>query len=1216
MLLYALLGILFLVPIPTFATTFYTATTGSDSLNDCTEAQDINTPKRTITAGIGCITAAGGTGHTLYIRGGTYNETIQPGDFHIPSGTDWNNVITISGYGNETVSIPAINMQGNLDGSTPQYIVFANMSITRGVGLVGTVHHLRFSNMDISSATVTDPGSFSGMSIGGFSHDHEILNSRIHDCPVAHFDPPCSPCSYGNYGVYNSGYNVLFDGNHIYNNAGYGIHQHWSGHDTVSNNIYRNNHFYGNGYSDGQRSLNDSLSAIILDSGSGNQFYNNLVYNNRNGIIASKYDNIQIYNNTVYNNNLNPSGGDTSNTNIGINIAEPVTNSFVQNNIVFGNRVDFSVTNVPSNLTMDHNCPANSTIRNGNCSTNPLFEDAGNANFKLLPGSPMIDAGTPIGVVPKDIDGADRGQGSGYDMGAYEFNAGGPPPNPTPTGNPIYVRKTAGSPSNSCAQAEDPAHAKQTIADACQCMTTPGKVMFIEGNGNVYQEEIDTQTCLLTGGNGPSYANATRIEGYGTPYPTIQSPVSNNDITLYIRTANDKFLIFKNLVIDAASRAGNALIITTPAHHIRFEGVEIKGASPNANVFMYGANNVDMVSTTITTGGGNGLELAGPMDSFLCAMCTIKSHGGKGIHVFPGVKTNISFMQTEIHSNVIDGIDTLDTTNLVVQNSIIRSNGGKGIRLQSTDVAAKLFNNTIYANSGNGVQCDSGATAQMTNVLSYANGTNLVDNCSLSQTTNLTGTLDPMFVAAPTDLRLANGSIGIDQGTNLPAITTDFAGLARRQGQQDIGAHERAQGTPPVPPGPGVLRVSTTNPRYMENPSGEIVYLTGAYSWNFASTMPDAELTEYLAYVVAHGYNLLRVPSQDYTGEAQSTDYFDILASRIGQAAAAGLYVQVSIFPFTDAPFNSQVFNEAYARDLVEAVGSYPNVIYEIGNELDTQSLDGGTVGAFAASMVTAINNEQSIQGFTPRRMVGISDFKADNTFNTNAATVSFLLGSQADFVGIGFSQRTFQPCWVNPDYAGVKVSIPDTDHISPYQCDHKWAWRIFLTGGNPILLDGNAFTANFSVPDNPADTFGANATYDARSRMGDTRSFAIRMRLDMVVPHPELSTTGYALAWPGNQYLVYQPGTGSFNVTLTAGDYTVEWFNPVEHTTTTTTLTASGGAQSFSTPLNAGHDAVLFLKIGTPLPPAPDLTVLTPSKRGRSMLFDLMERKSTYESR
>ena len=45
-----------------------------------------------------------------------------------------------------------------------------------------------------------------------------------------------------------------------------------------------------------------------------------------------------------------------------------------------------------------------------------------------------------------------------------------------------------------------------------------------------------------------------------------------------------------------------------------------------------------------------------------------------------------------------------------------------------------------------------------------------------------------------------------------------------------------------------------------------------------------------------------------------------------------------------------------------------------------------------------------------------------------------------------------------------------------------------------------------------------------ARYAMGATLRFAKRMNLIQTQPHGELSSTGYALADPGEEYLVLQP--------------------------------------------------------------------------------------------
>lgn len=47
----------------------------------------------------------------------------------------------------------------------------------------------------------------------------------------------------------------------------------------------------------------------------------------------------------------------------------------------------------------------------------------GRGDYHLLAGSPAIDAGTPSGAPPRDAEGVQRPQGSGYDIGPFEFGS-------------------------------------------------------------------------------------------------------------------------------------------------------------------------------------------------------------------------------------------------------------------------------------------------------------------------------------------------------------------------------------------------------------------------------------------------------------------------------------------------------------------------------------------------------------------------------------------------------------------------------------------------------------------------------------------------------------------------------------------------------------------------------------------------------------------------
>ena len=63
---------------------------------------------------------------------------------------------------------------------------------------------------------------------------------------------------------------------------------------------------------------------------------------------------------------------------------------------------------------------------------------------------------------------------------------------------------------------------------------------------------------------------------------------------------------------------------------------------------------------------------------------------------------------------------------------------------------------------------------------------------------------------------------------------------------------------------------------------------------------------------------------------------------------------------------------------------------------------------------------------------------------------------------------------------------------------------------------------------------------------MGDTRRFAERTNLITMQPRTDLSSTGYALADPGNEYLILQPSETAepFSAALAAGRYAIEWYS------------------------------------------------------------------------
>jgi hypothetical protein len=108
-----------------------------------------------------------------------------------------------------------------------------------------------------------------------------------------------------------------------------------------------------------------------------------------------------------------------------------------------------------------------------------------------------------------------------------------------------------------------------------------------------------------------------------------------------------------------------------------------------------------------------------------------------------------------------------------------------------------------------------------------------------------------------------------------------------------------------------------------------------------------------------------------------------------------------------------------------------------------------------------------------------------------------------------------------------------------------------------------------------------------ARRAMGLTRLYAERIDLAASAPHPELASTGYCLAVPGKQYLVYLPEGGTVTVDLAgAGSLAVEWAHPVTGAVAPGGTVLGGSQREFTAPFDG--EVVLFLDL--PVSSAPGL--------------------------
>ena len=371
--------------------------------------------------------------------------------------------------------------------------------------------------------------------------------------------------------------------------------------------------------------------------------------------------------------------------------------------------------------------------------------------------------------------------------------------------------------------------------------------------------------------------------------------------------------------------------------------------------------------------------------------------------------------------------------------------------------------------------------------------------------------------------------------------------------------------------------------------------------------------------------------------------YFDRLRDRVIAAGNLGIYVSVMFFegwalhlspaphnveghPFHTAnnvngigitsivdyqvlPLDPRVrsLQEAYIRKVVDTVHDLPNVLYEVANE----SSGGGSVDANFAEMlglsdvpewgdstqwqywvVDFVKRYEREQGYEAHPVGMTMQFPVADQTRVNDP----LFDGPADWVSPGYDDEIFtggrHPMapgsppsrWLAdpPASDGRKVVITDTDHFAPGNGDALWAWKSFLRGHHPILMDFGII-GGVNPPDPSAGTPSYESVEPARYAMGDTLRYAERMQLVDMTPRGDLSSTGYVLANPGVEYLVLQPRETAdpFTVELAAGTYTAEWHSVRTRETKGADAVRVGSSApvSFTAPFAEPGPAVLFLK-------------------------------------
>jgi hypothetical protein len=350
-------------------------------------------------------------------------------------------------------------------------------------------------------------------------------------------------------------------------------------------------------------------------------------------------------------------------------------------------------------------------------------------------------------------------------------------------------------------------------------------------------------------------------------------------------------------------------------------------------------------------------------------------------------------------------------------------------------------------------------------------------------------------------------------------------------------------------------------------------------------------------------------------------NYFNRLRARVIQARQSDVYVSVMVYdafefasdtnstdgnPFESAnnvnsvncanacpitlplPSNVATIQQAYIQKLVDTLHDLPNVMYEVGNEPPIGS------AAWVASLITSIRTyESTTYGVAHPIGINYGNNVADsNVYDTDADFIGPSTKLPADATG-QCPTVTGNGGAPNPSSGRCKVVLNDSDHSYFYtamesdgpQGNINWVWENFTHGNSvafmdPYLIPWSGRNACAGAPvdgDNGlCATGGTDTRWDpVRLAIQDVLAYGKRIDLRNMTPQDSLSTSGYCIANPGSQYLVFST-SNSFTLTVVAGTYTYEWFNPSTHALIQTGSTNVSSSQTFTAPFSG--DAVLYL--------------------------------------
>lgn len=393
-------------------------------------------------------------GDTVFIHSGTFNERLYP----VNSGTA-DAEITFAAYPGDAPVLDGSEIYLSDDSGL---IDLSNLSYIRvdGLRVINSLYGAVWGN-DVSHITLSHIYTYNSASSGIaiFGGDHvtveysEVVNSNWNGMQEAisiadvdtfvvrynrvHMEiDPLEPGKYPKEGITikDGSRNGRVHGNEVYSTYVVGFYIDASDAETYNIEFYQNvvhNTYYSDGIS-----LASEIGGRLHDI----HVYNNVSYQNHHnglwisgccpGVTSHPIQNVTIVNNTFYDNGLdNIPGEDPWGGGIGVENPE-ITGLVIRNNLISQNyyyQLAYDGSQPLSAIAADHNLidgyhgTENEQYGTDFVVGDPLFVNAASADFRLLYGSPAIDSGEYQGAPLFDFTSLIRPQGSGFDIGAYEY---------------------------------------------------------------------------------------------------------------------------------------------------------------------------------------------------------------------------------------------------------------------------------------------------------------------------------------------------------------------------------------------------------------------------------------------------------------------------------------------------------------------------------------------------------------------------------------------------------------------------------------------------------------------------------------------------------------------------------------------------------------------------------------------------------------------------